>query len=118
MTRPSTPSNPASFIRLSSSSLGREISALCSLVLKVSGEAAGDPLGLPTAGICSAVETAPRLKPAAMPADVVMNSRRLIDSAMRFSGIFRVAPSAFYWKRPPAPEGSLGRLDGGAPVWV
>ena len=87
ITRPSTPSKPAALIWVSSSSVGRAMSAFRSLVLNVSGAAGAAGLACspaPRPCVCAPAAPAPRLKPAAREAEVVRNSRRsIVISASR-----------------------------------
>ena len=81
ITRPSTPSKPAALIWVSSSSVGRAMSAFRSFVLNVSGAAGAAGLACspaPRPWVCAPAAPAPRLKPAARDAEVVRNSRRSI----------------------------------------
>jgi hypothetical protein len=68
---------------------------LCGLVLKLSGDTGADPPPRPVAGVCATITAAPNPKPAANPAEAVMNSRRLIECAMILSRLFGLAYDGF-----------------------
>ena len=95
MTRPSTPSKPASFIRLRSSSVGAAMSALCGLVLKLSEDTGAGTPPRPAAGVWAPIVAAPKPAPTAIAAEAVMNSRRLIDCAMVLSRVASFVSVAF-----------------------
>ena len=121
MTRPSTPSKPAALICVSSSSVGRAMSAFRCLVLNVSGAAGAAGLACappPRPGSCAPAAPAPTLRPAASAVEAVMNSRRLIGPVISSSRTAHAPPNDADYAARRASRASIGLIRSSRPPAV